>query len=699
MTGSDFKNSTWCKEGATEEGRAKVGKSFKAWTSRVGNYGLLGKARQLYAFFLSPKVEGGQKAIVVGALLYLISPLDLIPDFIPVVGWLDDIGVAAFALNYIFATLGKLESDDAEEIVKPVEFTLSERQVVDAEIVDESKMLGFRLDAEPFAVGPSLDLRKRFGEVSDIARTLKTEDCDIVCDNLERMIFGSRMCQVAVVGRYSTGKSTLLNSLLAKELLPSKPVPTTKAVTYLMRGTGCSVAAEYGDGTLRLESVAGGGSVLDVYNDMTVGTAKSIVIALPDFPFPDLALIDTPGIEDPDEGVVQKTLEIVQQCDAVVILIDANYPQGRAEYEFIKSMVAVGDGRKLYVAINKCDGKSSEQCNEIKARCCDELKRCGVGKVEVCTLSALERDEGFVSFRESLFAGLRSGLRSQVAARAALELESYARSLRSACSSLLDASTGEIKDAEEQQKLCAERRRQVADGFEKQVLTLSKKIDGCKAQMRSDLANFIGGLKSEVRSAINASDFDTLKNTDSIAAEVNKKLTAFVSGQMDVVGKIALEELEKTGVALQGELETINVAAPKQATDPSGLSHAFFPVTITLSYLLFGLSTTFVGTLVFAAFGRKYFEDAIRRILETFGLQNARSRIADDVASKLEVCGKKVWSQLSAAVENVREKMLAAVEERRLAYLSSCMQVEAPVSLPLETVKNCRARLLAVLGE
>lgn len=685
MTGSEFKNSKWCKEGATEEGRAKVEKSFKAWTSRVGNYGLLDKAKQLYELLLSPKVSGTQKAIVVGALLYLISPLDFIPDFIPVVGWLDDIGVAAFALNYIFATLGKLE--------------LSAQQVADAEIVDEGRVSAFRIGEGPLVASSSASLRDRFEEVCDIARTLRVEGGDSVCSDLERMVFETRLFQVAVVGRYSTGKSTLLNALLGKDVLPSKPVPTTKAVTYLMKGTGGSIGAEYEDGTMRLEPATKGTSVSDVYNGMTADKARAITIALLDFPFSDLVLIDTPGIEDPDENVVQETLELVHNCDAVVVMIDANYPQSSAEYEFIRSIAAGKASRKIYVVVNKCDGKSPEQCREIKAKCLDELKRCGVENAEIYTLSALGRDGGFVSFRETLFASLRSGLRSDVAKRAISELDDYARSLRSSCSSLLEAAAVDIKDGEEQMKRSAEERRQVTSCFDRQVSTLSKKIDGCKAQMRSDLANFIGGLKSEVRSAINASDFDTLKNTDAIAAEVNKKLTAFVNGQLGAVGKLALEELEKAGGDLQSELETINVTAPKQEKDKSGLADAFFPVTITLSYLLFGLSTAFIGTLVFAVLGRKCFEESIRRILYAFGLQNARSRIADEVSQKLDDCEKKVWLQLSAAVENVREKMLAAVEERRLAYLSSCMPGEASVSLPLETIKNCRARLSAVLGE
>ncbi|MBE7652158.1 DUF1232 domain-containing protein [Tenacibaculum finnmarkense genomovar finnmarkense] len=38
-------------------------------------------------------------AIIVGALLYVVSPIDAIPDFIPVLGWLDDIAIVAFAMS------------------------------------------------------------------------------------------------------------------------------------------------------------------------------------------------------------------------------------------------------------------------------------------------------------------------------------------------------------------------------------------------------------------------------------------------------------------------------------------------------------------------------------------------------------------------------------------------------------------------
>lgn len=41
------------------------------------------------------------KAIIVGALGYLISPIDVIPDAIPIVGLTDDLAVLLYVLNKI----------------------------------------------------------------------------------------------------------------------------------------------------------------------------------------------------------------------------------------------------------------------------------------------------------------------------------------------------------------------------------------------------------------------------------------------------------------------------------------------------------------------------------------------------------------------------------------------------------------------
>lgn len=51
------------------------------------------KVTQLWDAFKSPNTPVSLKAIIIGALIYMVTPIDLVPDFIPVAGLLDDVGV------------------------------------------------------------------------------------------------------------------------------------------------------------------------------------------------------------------------------------------------------------------------------------------------------------------------------------------------------------------------------------------------------------------------------------------------------------------------------------------------------------------------------------------------------------------------------------------------------------------------------
>ena len=57
----------------------------------------------LYRYMIDPDVHWSKKILVLAALVYFIVPADLLPDFTPLVGYLDDAAVLAAVIK----TLGK----------------------------------------------------------------------------------------------------------------------------------------------------------------------------------------------------------------------------------------------------------------------------------------------------------------------------------------------------------------------------------------------------------------------------------------------------------------------------------------------------------------------------------------------------------------------------------------------------------------
>jgi uncharacterized membrane protein YkvA (DUF1232 family) len=68
----------------------------------------------LYYTLQSDKVSVKDKAIIIGALGYLISPLDVIPDAIPIAGLGDDLAVLIYVLNKVWGDV----SEDIKEKAK-----------------------------------------------------------------------------------------------------------------------------------------------------------------------------------------------------------------------------------------------------------------------------------------------------------------------------------------------------------------------------------------------------------------------------------------------------------------------------------------------------------------------------------------------------------------------------------------------------
>ena len=73
----------------------------------------------LYYTLESDKISLKDKAIIIGALGYLISPLDVIPDAIPIAGLGDDLAVLIYVLNKVWGNVNEdVKAKSREKLIQ-----------------------------------------------------------------------------------------------------------------------------------------------------------------------------------------------------------------------------------------------------------------------------------------------------------------------------------------------------------------------------------------------------------------------------------------------------------------------------------------------------------------------------------------------------------------------------------------------------
>jgi uncharacterized membrane protein YkvA (DUF1232 family) len=79
---------------------------------------LVEKALWLFYASQSPSLPAWAKTTIYGALAYLVLPIDMIPDFLPAVGFTDDAGVLAGALAMVAMHIDRDVKAKASEKLK-----------------------------------------------------------------------------------------------------------------------------------------------------------------------------------------------------------------------------------------------------------------------------------------------------------------------------------------------------------------------------------------------------------------------------------------------------------------------------------------------------------------------------------------------------------------------------------------------------
>lgn len=190
--------------------------------------------------------------------------------------------------------------------------------------------------------------------------------------------------KVAFIGEFSAGKTSIVNRLLQDGdphaiQLPASSKATTAIPTYISgrKGGGKatyrfytpdSILKEISEDTFRrvskevLEEVGGVSSMI-----------KYFVMAYANKGLERLSILDTPGFSSQDEVDEQRTMEVINECDALFWVVDVN--SGTLNTRSIR-VIRQYLHKPLYIIINKVDTKSQSEVKQaeqaIRATCSKE---------------------------------------------------------------------------------------------------------------------------------------------------------------------------------------------------------------------------------------------------------------------------------------------------------------------------------------
>jgi GTPase Era involved in 16S rRNA processing len=203
-------------------------------------------------------------------------------------------------------------------------------------------------------------------ELADIAAKGGEEELGERCARAAGQLGGQEFT-VAVLGEFKAGKTTLVNALCGREVLPTATLECTAAVTVIHGST-----PERADMAV-LTRTSGDKAVVpldDLEDSLTVRSARDAAdpteladVWLSNVPLlrHGVALVDTPGLNAAGLARERATLHYLPKADAVVFVTRADRLLTETEVTFIRERLLEQNLARLFVVVNHADAIDSDE--------------------------------------------------------------------------------------------------------------------------------------------------------------------------------------------------------------------------------------------------------------------------------------------------------------------------------------------------
>jgi len=274
------------------------------------------------------------------------------------------------------------------------------------------------------------DLLTALDEPSALA---EQEDRAVLGDLRSRLL--ERRLRILVAGEAKRGKSTLINALLGRALLPVGVTPLTALATTVRYGADEAVTAVFGDGRSEAFPLSALGDLFtEGGNPGNCRGLASVTVAV-DAPVlaRGVELVDTPGTGSVYGHNTAEAETALETMDAAVFVLTADPPVSASERDLMARVA--GLSVSMFVVLNKADYLDADaelaEALEFTARVAAEASGRRVRVHPMSARAALtgRGDAGFAAFAADFAAYLESGQAADLRLSVAGHASRLARSL------------------------------------------------------------------------------------------------------------------------------------------------------------------------------------------------------------------------------------------------------------------------------